>query len=275
MSLPSAVSTESVSLAASAFVTFTVAARPVTPAAPLPPATVTASLRLVPSTITWSAWPSAAPRSTFTLVDLGCGQVVRSDRVGAAERVDVDLLHAVGVHRDVGDVAEEPEPASVRRQVDLLGDVGAVEDHRVGAALALDGVAAVARIPRERVVAGAQERDVAAPVSVDRVVPRAADQRLCSGASGERVVSDSAVDRRRDGVGEDAVALVDAHGVVAAAGVDVDLRDVRPVEAEDGRAVTDVDLERAGLAGLQAKRDRVALLGAFDLQHAVASASAP
>ena len=204
------------------------------------------------------------------LVDLRCGQVVRGDRVGAAERVDVDLLHTVGVHRDVGDVAEEPEPPSVRRQGYLLGDVGAVEDHRVGAALAFHGVAAVARIPREAVVAGPQERGVAASVSVDRVLTRASDQRLGSGASGERVVPDSAVDRRRNGVGEDAVALVDAHGVVAAAGVDVDLRDVRPVEAEDGRAVTDVDLESAGLAGLQAKRDRVALLGAFDLQHAVA-----
>ena len=60
-------------------------------------------------------------------------------------------------------------------------------------------------------------------------------------------------------VGEDAVALVDAHEVVAGPGIDGDPRDVLALEAEVGRAVvTDVDLEDAGLAGLQAKRDLVA-----------------
>ena len=60
----------------------------------------------------------------------------------------------------------------------LLGGVGAVEEHRVGAVLAFDGVAAVARIPDERVVAGAHERQVVAAVAVERVVPVAAEQRL-------------------------------------------------------------------------------------------------
>ena len=39
----------------------------------------------------------------------------------------------------------------------------AVEQHRVGAVLALDGVAAVARIPLEHVVAGAEERPCRCP----------------------------------------------------------------------------------------------------------------
>ena len=107
----------------------------------------------------------------------------------------------------------------------LLGDVGAVEQHRVGAGLALDGVAAVARIPDEGVVAGAHERQVVAPVAVDRVVPVAAEQPLGSGASGEVVVSVSTVERRRDAVGEGAVGLVDPHEVVAGPGVDGDPRD--------------------------------------------------
>ena len=54
------------------------------------------------------------------------------------------------------------DAAAVGRDVDLLGDVGAVEQHRVGAGLALDGVAAVAGVPDERVVAGAQQGRVVA-----------------------------------------------------------------------------------------------------------------
>ena len=96
------------------------------------------------------------------LGDVGAGQVVDGDGVGAAEGVDVDLLEAVEVHRDVADVAGEPNPAAVGREVDVLVDVRAVEDHRVGAALALDGVAAVAGIPHERVVAGAERSHVVA-----------------------------------------------------------------------------------------------------------------
>ena len=97
-----------------------------------------------------------------------------------------------------------------------------LKQHRVGAGLALDGVAAVARIPDERVVAGAQERQVVAPVPVDRVVAVPPSSCLRSGAAGEPVVSVPAVERRRDAVGEGAVGLVDAHEVVAGAGVDDD-----------------------------------------------------
>ena len=63
----------------------------------------------VPLTTTVSAEPSPPPpvaaRSTSTLVDVRAGQVADGDRVGAAERADVDALDAVGVHRDRGDVA--------------------------------------------------------------------------------------------------------------------------------------------------------------------------
>ena len=80
----------------------------------------------------------------------------------------------------------------------LLGAVGAVEEHRVGAVLALDGVAAVAGIPDEGVVAGAQQGEVVAAVAVDRVVTGTAEQRLDALAAGERVVAVAAVERQRD-----------------------------------------------------------------------------
>jgi hypothetical protein len=141
--------------------------------------------------------------------------------------------------------------SSVRGQVDVLGDVGAVEAHPVGAGLALDRVAAVAWVPDEGIVAGAQQRQVVAAVAVDRVVAGAAEQGLRSGASEQRVVSGFAGDPRPDPVGEDPVALVDAHAVSASPGIDGDLRDLLALEAEVGRAVvTDVDLQDAGLAGL-------------------------
>ena len=46
---------------------------------------------------------------------------------------------------------------AVGRDVDVLGDVGAVEQHRVEAGLAFEGVVVVARVPDEGVVAGAHE----------------------------------------------------------------------------------------------------------------------
>ena len=76
--------------------------------------------------------------------------------------LNVDALDAVEVHGDVGDVAGEPHALAVGRDVDVLVDVGAVEQQRVGAVLALDDVAAVARVPEERVVAGAEQRGVVA-----------------------------------------------------------------------------------------------------------------
>ena len=54
---------------------------------------------------------------------------------------------------------------AVGQDVDVLADVRAVEQQRVGAVLALDGVVAVARIPLEGVVARAHQRDVVAVVA--------------------------------------------------------------------------------------------------------------
>ena len=79
-----------------------------------------------------------------------------------------------------------------------------------------------------------------------------------------------AVERRWDAVGEGAVGLVDPDDIVAGAGVDGDPLDALAPDLELGLAVVaEVDLENAGLAGLEAKGDPVAGAGAVDLQDAV------
>ena len=87
------------------------------------------------------------------------------------------LLDVVEVHGDVGDVAEEAHAPAVGRDVDVLGDVGAVEQQRVEAGLAFDGVVVVAGVPDEDVVARAHEGSVVAVAAVDQVVALAADDR--------------------------------------------------------------------------------------------------
>ena len=121
------------------------------------------------------------------IADVGSAQVVDGGEVGAAEGVEVDPLDAGGVHRDGALSAEEPETLAVRRQVDLLAAACAVEEHRVGAVLTFDDVAAVAGIPDEGVIAGAHQARVGAAVAVDHVVAVAADQALGSGASTQNV----------------------------------------------------------------------------------------
>src|SRR5262249_8713341 len=86
------------------------------------------------------------------LRDVGGGEIVHGDAVGAAARGDVDALDVVQVHGDRADVAGEECARAVRRDVHVFRDVGAVEEHRVVAVAAFDAVAAVAPIPLGRVV---------------------------------------------------------------------------------------------------------------------------
>ena len=203
------------------------------------------------------------------VLDVGAAEVVDGDRVGAAERVEVDLLDSVGVHRDVRRAAEEPQPVPVGRQVDRLGSGGTVEHHRVGARSALDRVAAVTRVPDEGVVARAEIRGVVAPLAVDRVVAGAADQRLRTGAAADRVVPRSALDPRRDGVGERAVRVVDAHRVVAPVRRNLDVVDRGPGEGEVRRpVVAEIHLDDGGVPGREPKRDRIVRLGPLHAQRA-------
>ncbi len=139
---------------------------------------------------------------------VGAAQVVDDDGVGAAEGVEVDDLDVVEIHRHVGDVAEEQHPPAVGGDVDVLGGVGAVEQHRVGAGLALERVVVVARVPDEGVVTGAHQRHIVAVAAVDQVVALAAE---------ERVVAEAAVHRQLDAVGSQRGGV---DGVVAAKGVE-------------------------------------------------------
>ena len=128
----------------------------------------------------------------------------------------------------------------------------------VATALTVDGVAAVARIPLEAVGSEPQRCLVRADVAVDEVVAGAADEGLGPGAADQRVVAAAAV-HGHVLVRERTAALVDADVVVAAAGLDVDGGEGRPVEAELCAAVSaDVRLERAGRARREAERELVA-----------------
>src|SRR4029453_4634215 len=132
---------------------------------------------------------------------------------------------------------------------------------RVGAVLALDRVAALAVVPAEGVVAGSERGGGVALAPVDRIVAVAALVLLVLGrdlhlAALQRVVTVAAGDRRRDGVGEGAVRVVDASGILTVAHPDLDRRERAAIEREVGRAViAGVDLERVRVAGLQPKRD--------------------
>src|SRR5262249_27405471 len=125
--------------------------------------------------------------------DVGARQVVDGDRIGAAERGDVDLLDPVDVHGHKADVAEQPQPAAVGRQVNVLIGSGAFDLQRIGATLAFDDIAAVARVPIERIVAGAHEGHVVAAATDDGVIAVAADQHVGAVAAGDAVVACASV----------------------------------------------------------------------------------
>ena len=173
VSLPPRPLMVSVSLAPSACAIVTCAASPLTVTAPPLLAILMASSPAVPLTMTLSGWPSPlvvpeAARSIGNLRYVGSGQIVDRDGVGATGGIELNVLDAVEVHGDVADVAEQPHPAAVGRDVDVLVGVGAVEHQRVGAGLAFDRVAAVAGVPDELVVAVAEKGDVIASAPRDR-----------------------------------------------------------------------------------------------------------
>ena len=127
--------------------------------------------------------------------------------------------------------------------VEALADVRAVEQHGVGAVLALDDVAAVARVPLEHVVAGAEEGDVVALLAVDEVVAVAAEEHVVAVAAEDGVVAGAAVDgdcdQRREIAGgrERVVAAVHVDDeVLGGADVDAERRGIDAVETH-ARAV--------------------------------------
>ena len=194
----------SVSLAPSLPLIDTCAGSPTTERDVPLPVTVTWSLLALPLTVTVSACPSPVPLpgveprsmpTCFTPVPDRSSTVMVSAPPRALNWICSTLLQ---VHRDVADIAEEPHAIAVRRDVDVLADVGAIEQQRVGAGPAFDRVTAVARIPDERVVAGAEVRHVVATAAGDEVVAVAADQRVVAITAGDRVVARAAIERELD-----------------------------------------------------------------------------
>ena len=172
------------------------------PASPVTPIT---SAPCVPLTVTVSAAPSPPPfgprRSMSIRVDVRAAEVADRDVVGAAEGAEFDALDIVQVHGDVRDIAGEQRAPAVGDDVDVLGDVRAEEQQQVGAVLALDGVVAVARVPLEHVVAGAEEGDVVAVVAEHEVVAVAAEDRVGALAAEDGVIPCAAVERQLDDAG--------------------------------------------------------------------------
>ena len=137
----------------------------------------------------------------LTSSHIGPAEIAHHDVVGAAERAEVDVLDTVEVHGDVRDIAGEQHAAAICRDVDVLSDVRAEEQHGVGAVLAFDGVVAVAGIPLKHVVAGAEPREVVTVVAEDKIVTVAAEQGVVALAAEDGVVAGSAVDRQFCGSG--------------------------------------------------------------------------
>ncbi|QYU68465.1 VOC family protein [Leptolyngbya sp. 15MV] len=77
--------------------------------------------------------PVAGAQVDVHLRHVGSRKVPDRDVVGAAERVEVDGLDVVQVHRHIGDVAEEDRAAAIGEDLDVLRDIRAVEQHRVEA----------------------------------------------------------------------------------------------------------------------------------------------
>jgi hypothetical protein len=95
---------------------------------------------------------------------------------------------------DTGDVAGEDHLAPVRDDVDVLARGGAEEGQCVEAVLAIDSVVAVARIPLEDVVTGAEEGNVVAVVAENEVVAVTAEDRVGTLAAEDGVVAGAAVE---------------------------------------------------------------------------------
>ena len=122
--------------------------------------------------------------------------------------------------------------SAVRRDVDVLVDVGAVEQQRVGAGPAFDRVTAVARIPDERVVARAQVRHVVAAAAGDKVVAVAAEQRVVAIAASDRVVARAAIERELDQAGK---TIAGRDDIVAAIGMEDQIFGGADVQRERSR----------------------------------------
>src|SRR5262249_34806690 len=125
----------------------------------------------------------------------------------------------------------------IGRDVDVLGDVGALGLERVVACLTIDHVAAITRIPHERVIAGPEQGLVAA-LPADNAVRAVGGGAVVSG--GAALVGELALAGVGGGgvVGAAPGAAADDERVVAALGAD------RPLTTTDAPMVATLMLSR-------------------------------
>ena len=265
------------SRAASACVTFTVAARPVTAALPAVPAAVMASLASVALTIVWSVPASGiAPPSASSWLTVRTFVAARSSTLTTS--LPPSELTST---RSMPSKFIVMAPTSRTRRVRVpLAD----SPKRSLAPLPLKVIVSAPLRPSTVSLPspGSQtKRSSPAPrlamslpplPSID-VGTGVAVEPLSAEAAAQRVVAALPVDARRDGRREGAVGVVDPHLVVAAAGLDADALDPVARDPEVGRAVVaDVDFELVGRAGTQAQREPVARRCALDDEGLAAAA---
>src|SRR5262245_6979772 len=115
------------------------------------------------------------------------------------------------------------------RDVDVFADIGAVEQERVKAVAAVNYIAAVARIPDEFVIAGAELRCVIAAPAIDDVVAVTADEQIVAIATRNSIVSRPAIERELDEPGEP---VRRSNTIVAAIGIEVEVFSGSDIEKE-------------------------------------------
>ena len=262
MSFPTPPLTTSESPPASAPLIVTCAARPLTATDEPLVTTLIVSSPAVPLTVTVSATPSPWPLP------------------GIADRSMATCLTAVPVRSLTLMLSTPPSVASwifstpsmsmtilptlrnsrarwpLAEMSMTLVDIGAIEDQRIGAGLALNDIAAVAGIPDERVVTVTELRHVVAATAVDDVVAVAADQRVVALATGDAVGAGTAIDGQahdvgRQGCGTDRVVAgtsVDRQHIAGFRIGDIDLRG-KPDDRNRSAGTHDVDRVIAAGAG--------------------------
>ena len=150
-------------------------------------------------------------------------RIIDVNIIGAAERVERDLLNAGQVHRDIAKIASEQGAASGSGgKIEILGPGTAVEKHRVEALTTVQPVAPVARVPDQHIIAPAAEHLVAAGSPNESIVAVAARQEVVAAATLDRVISVSAkqlvVARTAD---QHVVAIVDRRCGAMVNGVEI------------------------------------------------------
>ena len=116
-------------------------------------------------------------------LDVGPREVVNGNHIGAAPGIELDEFNFVAVHDDAADVTGETQTRAVGREVDVFGNIGAVEKQRVLPRLTFYRIVAVARVPKECIVPLAAESDIDIPAPDHQVIAGAADQEVVAIAS--------------------------------------------------------------------------------------------